>query len=71
MYLTERSLAIVAALASAASWAIGAVLFKRIVEQMTAGGITLAKVVAKFLLSFFLSFFWESGPTSTNGWECP
>ena len=50
MYLTERSLAIVAALGSAASWALGAVLFKRIGEQMTAGGITLAKGMVGLIL---------------------
>jgi drug/metabolite transporter (DMT)-like permease len=50
MYLTERFLAILAALGSAASWALGAVLFKRIGEHMSAGGMTLAKGIVGMIL---------------------
>lgn len=46
----EKILAITAALGSAASWALGAVLFKRVGEKMSPFAMTMAKGFASLLL---------------------
>lgn len=50
METTQKVLGICAALGSAASWAVGAILFKRLGEQMSSFGMTLAKGAASLVL---------------------
>lgn len=50
METTQKFLGICAALGSAASWAIGAILFKRLGEHMSSFGMTLAKGAASLVL---------------------
>jgi drug/metabolite transporter (DMT)-like permease len=46
----DKLLGIAAALGSAASWAVGAILFKRLGEQMSSFGMTLAKGAVSVIL---------------------
>ena len=46
----DKLLGIAAALGSAASWAVGAILFKRLGEQMSSFGMTLAKGAVSVVL---------------------
>jgi drug/metabolite transporter (DMT)-like permease len=66
----EHAVGICAALASAASWAVGTILFKRIGEIFSATAMTLVKsLLSVFLLAIGLSFVgWTKVPFSSLGW---
>ena len=67
--MTSPAIGIAAALGSAASWALGAILFKRIGESMSPLAMTLAKsVVSVILLGIALLFLGFSSITPHNLW---
>lgn len=67
---SETLLGILAALGSAASWALGAVLFKRLGEEMSSFGMTLAKMAVSVVLlgAAVLLTGWQPVGTEALGW---
>ena len=65
MDYSGKVLGIAAALGSAASWAVGAILFKRLGEQMSSFGMTLAKGAASVVL--LAAAVWMTGFESMDG----
>ena len=56
--MDPKWIGIIAALGSAASWAIGAILFKRLGESLQSSAMTLAKqIVSVMLLAAALALF--------------
>lgn len=67
--MTTSAIGIAAALGSAASWALGAILFKRIGESMSPLAMTLVKsAVSVVFLGVALAFLGFSSVTSHNLW---
>jgi drug/metabolite transporter (DMT)-like permease len=66
----DKLLGIAAALGSAASWAVGAILFKRVGEQMSSFGMTLAKgAVSVILLGVAVCAFGFLSMDNTSLWQ--
>ena len=67
---SEHAVGVCAALASAASWAVGTILFKGIGENFSASAMTLVKsLLSVLLLAFSLIFVgWTKVPFSSLGW---
>jgi drug/metabolite transporter (DMT)-like permease len=66
----EYGVGVCAALASAASWAVGTILFKGIGENFSASAMTLVKSLLSVFLLAICSIFvgWTNVPTSSLGW---
>jgi len=69
-HASEHAVGVGAALTSAASWAVGTILFKGIGENFTASAMTLVKSLMSVLLLAFVLIFvgWASVPSSSLGW---
>ena len=68
--LSQHAVGVCAALASAASWAVGTILFKGIGERFPASAMTLVKsLLSVLLLAFCLILVgWTRVPFSSLGW---
>jgi drug/metabolite transporter (DMT)-like permease len=68
--VSEHAVGVCAALGSAASWAVGTILFKGIGERFPASAMTLVKsLLSVLLLAFGLIFVgWTKVPFSSFGW---
>ncbi len=69
-HASEHAVGVGAALTSAASWAVGTILFKGIGENFSASAMTLVKSLMSVLLLAFVLIFvgWASVPASSLGW---
>ena len=69
-HASEHAVGVAAALTSAASWAVGTILFKGIGENFSASAMTLVKSLMSVLLLAFVLIFvgWASVPASSLGW---
>lgn len=59
--MDERAIGAAAALTSAASWALGSILFKKIGDRLDPLALTLAKGAVGSALLFFILLFWGFG----------